>query len=502
MGMKMIFLSFTFYTLLVLTGCQLTNNVSLPGQIFTTQSTDLSYLGNATEAAILEMPSSLQTKENPNLDIKQTFDLSQDLQLTMVGGAYQFAEGPVTSQDGNVYFSDVNAGKIYKWSPDRSVNIFVEGLNAPNGLAFDSAGNLVVCEGGNGRLISITSKGVVTVVADQYNGIRFNEPNDLWIDLQGGIYFTDPSYNSEVVQKGENVYYVTPNGGQVIRVVDDQVKPNGIEGSKDGKKLYIADWGANRTYVYDINSDGSLYNRQLVVASGSDGLTLDPAGNLYLTTLNQVSIYDASGKLLQKITTPENPTNLTFAGLNGSTLFITARTAVYTVQFSTIEEPSSNNSSQSPNPSGFSLTSPDIAKGGVLPSEYTCDGVSSTLALNWSGSPEGTKSYAVLMDHIASPSDIHWYWILYNIPVEVTNLAKNSNGVGILGTNSVNNKLEYAPPCSKGPGSKTYTYTVFALSAEPQFSVTADQINREAFLEALQGITLASAKLNVTYARP
>jgi len=501
-GMKKSFFVFTLYTLLVLTGCQLTKNVAFPSQTITPQSTNLSHLATGTEAPSVETPISLQTEENSNLTIKQTFDLSQDLQLTKVSGTYQFTEGPVTSKDGSVYFSDINAGKIYKWSPDGSVNIFVEGLNVPNGLAFDSADNLVVCEGGNGRLISITHEGVISVVADLYNGIRFNEPNDLWIDPQGGIYFTDPAYNLPVVQQGENVYYVPPMGGQVIRVVENLVKPNGIEGSKDGKKLYIADWGANQTYVYDINSDASLSNRQLFVASGSDGLALDDLGNLYLTIPNQVSIYDTSGQLVLEILTPENPTNLTFAGLNGSTLFITARTAVYTVQFSTIEEPSTNNSSQLNNVSGFTLASPDILEGGVLPVEYTCDGASSTLALNWSGAPDGTVSYAVLMDHIASSTDIHWYWILYDIPVGINSLPKNTTGIGILGTNSVNDKLEYAPPCSKGPGSKTYTYTVFALSAEPQFSVETDQINREAFLAAVQGITLASAELNVTYSRP
>jgi gluconolactonase len=502
MGMKKSFLIFILCALLVQTGCQLTNNAAPPSQVIPTQSTNLSIFATPTETAVVETPIPLETEENNSLNTKQTLDLSKDPKLTTVSGTYQFTEGPARRTDGSVYFSDINAGKIYKWTPDGSVNIFVEGLNSPNGLAFDNTGSLIVCEGGNGRLISITLQGVVTVIADQYNGVRFNEPNDLWIDPKGGIYFTDPAFNSAVVQQGEDVYYVTPDHGQVIRVVDDLVKPNGLEGTQDGKKLYIADWGADRTYVYDINPDSSLSNQQLVVASGSDGLTLDAAGNLYLTTPDQVSIYDASGKLLRVIPTPEDPTNLTFAGMDGSILFITARTAVYTAQFSSIAASATDNLSQSTNSSGFTLTSPDILEDGVLPAEYTCDGASSTLALDWTGAPAGTKSFALLMDHIASPTDIHWYWILYNIPANVTTLTKNSSGVGTLGTNSVNDKLEYAPPCSKGPGSKTYTYTVFALSAAPQFSVVADQINREAFLAGVQGITLASAKLNVTYARP
>ena len=149
----------------------------------------------------------------------------------------------------------------------------------------------------------------------------------------------------------------------------------------------------------------------------------------------------------------------------------------------------------------FTLTSPDVSEGGALPKEFTCDGASATLPLAWSGAPAGTKSFAVIMHHIPGPGDSHWYWVLYNIPADVTSLEKNTTGIGTLGTNSVNPKLEYAPPCSKGPGLKVYTYTVYALSAEPHFSVPASQVSRDVLLDAIKDITLASAVLNVTYTR-
>jgi phosphatidylethanolamine-binding protein (PEBP) family uncharacterized protein len=155
----------------------------------------------------------------------------------------------------------------------------------------------------------------------------------------------------------------------------------------------------------------------------------------------------------------------------------------------------------STNTENFTLTSPTVDAGGALPAEYTCDGISATLALNWSGAPAGTQNYAVIMHHVASPEDVHWYWVLYNLPATVTGLAKNSTGIGTLGINGVNGRNEYAPPCSKGPGDKVYTYTGYALSAQPQFSVPASQINRAVLLEAIQDITLASAELPVTYAR-
>ena len=151
--------------------------------------------------------------------------------------------------------------------------------------------------------------------------------------------------------------------------------------------------------------------------------------------------------------------------------------------------------------SSFTLSSPDVADGGRLPAEYTCDGGGSTLALNWSGAPEGTKSYAVIMHHIA-PETIHWYWVLYGIPPEVTGLPTNVQGIGTLGNNINNGLAEYSPPCSKGPGDKTYTYTVYALSAQPQLSVPASQVNRAVLLDAIKDITLASAEMSVVFARP
>lgn len=149
----------------------------------------------------------------------------------------------------------------------------------------------------------------------------------------------------------------------------------------------------------------------------------------------------------------------------------------------------------------FKLSSTEVTEGGALPIEFTCDGANATLPLTWSGAPAGTQSYAVIMNYIPTGEESHWYWILYGIPATVTSLAKNSTEIGVLGTNSQDGKVAYAPPCSKGPGPKIYTYTVYALSAEPTISVAADQVNRETLLAAIQDITLASAALNVIYTR-
>lgn len=413
--------------------------------------------------------------------------------LLPVAGEYAFAEGPAADALGNVYFSDITAGRIYQWSPDGSVKVFLDGLDRPNGLAFTQEGQLVACEGGAGRLISIDAQGQITVLADQYHQIRFNEPNDLWIDAQGGIYFTDPAYQSPLVQDGEHVYYLTPDHSQVMRVINDLARPNGIVGTPDGKTLYVTDQGAGKTYAYDIDASGTLANKHLFASVGSDGMDLDAQGNLYLTTPNQVQVFDSAGKHLRDIPTQENPTNVAFGGADHRTLFITARTAVYTLTLSELMTTSST--------ANFTLSSSEIVEGGVLPVEYTCDGASASLPLTWDGAPAETKSFAVVMHHVAGPEDVHWYWVVYNIPADVTSLPKNSSGIGMLGTNSVNGNTAYAPPCSKGPGEKAYTYTVYALSAQPQFSVPASQVTRDVLLAAIQNITLASAELHVTYTR-
>ena len=162
-------------------------------------------------------------------------------------------------------------------------------------------------------------------------------------------------------------------------------------------------------------------------------------------------------------------------------------------------EPSST-PSPAPN-STFVLSSPEVVEGGTLPKEYTCDGNSSTLPLQWSGVPANTQNLAVVMYTIPGPNQSHWYWVLYNIPPEVQSLVKNVTGVGTLGNNSVNGRTAYAPPCSKGPGVKLYTYTVYALSAPPQFAVPPAEVSRDVLLSAIKDITLGSAELNVYYTR-
>jgi phosphatidylethanolamine-binding protein (PEBP) family uncharacterized protein len=150
---------------------------------------------------------------------------------------------------------------------------------------------------------------------------------------------------------------------------------------------------------------------------------------------------------------------------------------------------------------GFVLSSSAVADGGTLPADYTADGTSATLPLEWKGAPAGTKSYAVIMHHIDPEGLVKCYWVLYGIPANVLSLARNVKSVGTLGVNSTNDRAEYAPPRSKGPGFKTYIYTVYALSAEPKLS-DAGPVTRDILLDAMKDCTLATAELHVVYSRP
>ncbi len=149
----------------------------------------------------------------------------------------------------------------------------------------------------------------------------------------------------------------------------------------------------------------------------------------------------------------------------------------------------------------FTLRSPAVANGGALPVEFTGDGASATLPLEWTGAPGGTKSFAVIMDHLDPEGRAKWYWVLYNIPANIGSLAKNTQGIGTLGNNSVNGRAGYAPPHSKGPGAKTYHLTTYALSGPVLLNSTAAAVSREVLLAAMKNLILDSAELTVTYDR-
>lgn len=248
-------------------------------------------------------------------------------------GGFRFTEGVCVDAQGNVYFSDLETNRIHEWTHAGNLLVFREQSRKSNGLAVDRDGRLIACESApGGRLVSIDPNGSITVLAEQYEGKRFNSINDLWIDPRGGIYFTDPRYGSraDMDQDGEHVYYLKPDRKTVVRVISDMTGPNGLIGTPDGKRLYVSDHKGRQTFVYDIGGDGDLSNKRPFAPVGSDGMTLDRRGNVYLTT-RSVGIYDPNGLKIDTIEVPETPSNVCFGGKGRNTLFITAGTSLYSI---------------------------------------------------------------------------------------------------------------------------------------------------------------------------
>ena len=251
-----------------------------------------------------------------------------------LAGDFSFTEGPAVDAKGNVYFTDIPNHLILIWTLEDQLDTFRINSGRANGLYFDKDENLLACEGENGQITSTSPDGDYKPIATEYDGKRFNQPNDIWPDRKGGVYFTDPKYggdDTELSQDGMHVYYINPDHNSVIRVCDDLEKPNGVLGTPDGKLLYVTDAQAGKTYKYDIQEDGSLSNKTLFVEIGCDGMTQDNAGNVYLTTSGKeaVDIFSSSGELLESIQVPEKPSNVCFGGKDRNQLYITARTSIY-----------------------------------------------------------------------------------------------------------------------------------------------------------------------------
>jgi gluconolactonase len=267
--------------------------------------------------------------------VAQTENVTElvDGKVEQLAKGFKFTEGPAADDHGNVYFTDIPNERILIWTIGGELKIHREKSGSANGLYFTANGSLLACEGGARRLTSQSPQGKIKVLTDTFGGGKYNSPNDLWSDKWGGVYFTDPRYGSQdgKEQDGFHVYYISPNGKLVTRVIGDHVKPNGIIGTADNKTLYVADPGDQKTYAYDITGPGQISNKRLFCESGSDGMTLDHLGNLYLTA-SSVRVFNSAGKDLGQIEVPEGAANVTFGGKDYSTLFITARTSLYSVR--------------------------------------------------------------------------------------------------------------------------------------------------------------------------
>jgi gluconolactonase len=257
--------------------------------------------------------------------------------LQLVSDKFKFAEGPATDKKGNVFFTDQPNNKIWEYDTDGKLSVFMDNAGRSNGMDFDNDGNLISCADENMQLWSIDPKKKITVLVKDYNGKLLNGPNDVFVTSEGKIYFTDPYYQRDYWKRkssdldGQKVYYLKGKNNPVV-VCDNMKKPNGIVGTPDGKYLYVADIEGNKTYRFRIEDDGSLTDQVLFVNQGSDGMTMDNKGNIYLTGKG-VTVYDKEGNKIEHIDVPANWTgNVTFGGKDKNILFITASEKVYTLK--------------------------------------------------------------------------------------------------------------------------------------------------------------------------
>lgn len=277
------------------------------------------------------------------IDESFTNDVFSDQpEIIKLSDGYKFLEGPALGPDGRIYFNDIPNQTTHSYDPEEnSLRVFRAETGKANGMFWSPADALFSCESGN-RRISRNFNGTITTLVDNFEGKKLNTPNDLCLDAEGGLYFTDPRYgNTDSMEMDvQGVYYVPRKKQKAIRVIEDLVRPNGIVLSHDFKTLYVGDHGGKKTWAYDVTGPGELANKRLIANLGSDGMSVDTQGCVYLTAQGAIHVIAplldpvddggmVYGQKIAELKMPEEPANCL---LVGDTLYITARTGFYAVK--------------------------------------------------------------------------------------------------------------------------------------------------------------------------
>ena len=252
----------------------------------------------------------------------QDFD---HLQVEQIATGFAGGEGPVWSRQGFLYFSDYEAKRLYKYVPGKPPEVFRENSNGANGNTMDRKGRLYTCEYVSRRVTRTDRSGKIEVLADKFEGKRFNAPNDIIVRRDGHIYFSDPLYTPLDHRDLDfyGVYHLTPKG-KLEAIAKWQTRPNGVTLSPDGKILYVANTEEKSIHAFDLDKQGRASNDRVVIKNlegGADGIRTDVKGNLYLA-VRGVVVYSPEGKLLGKIHPPVNPRNIAFGDKDFKTLYM------------------------------------------------------------------------------------------------------------------------------------------------------------------------------------
>ena len=266
-----------------------------------------------------------------------------------IATGFVFTEGPIwDASQGCLFFSDIPANKMRKWTEAKGAELFREPSGKSNGLTLDKQGRLIACEHANRRVSRTEKDGTVATIADKYNGKKLNSPNDVVVKSDGSIYFTDPPYGltAEFGNLGEQelpfqgVYRLSADGKTLTLLVDDFDKPNGLAFSPDESLLYIDDTDRAHVRVFDVKPDGTITSGRIFVElkgtepGAVDGMKIDSEGNAYVTGPGGISIFDPSGKKLGRIDVPEVAANIAWGDKDWKTLFITGSTSLYRIRLS------------------------------------------------------------------------------------------------------------------------------------------------------------------------
>jgi gluconolactonase len=251
---------------------------------------------------------------------------------------FKFTEGPLGTADGGLYFVDIPASRIYRLDPAGKIALAYEQTNGSNGLGLTRAGELLAAEGDGKRISKRGRDGAVTTLTEGLPGQPLLSPNDLIPDAKGGIYFTDPGPRPVVPGRPTFVYYLPRGASQPILLDSTVARPNGLTLTRDGKTLIVDDTLGVAVFAYDVQPDGTVKHKHLFAdlhdipagqESGADGMALDRADRVYISTVAGVQVFDAHGRYLGTIKFPRQPANLAFAGPGKRTLYVTAREGLY-----------------------------------------------------------------------------------------------------------------------------------------------------------------------------
>ncbi len=261
--------------------------------------------------------------------------------LEHIATGFGFAEGPVWCKD-YLLFSDIPRDRIIRWrmrAEGPEVTTFRSPSGNSNGLTLDRNGRLIACEHSTRRVTRTEVDGSVSVLAERYEGLRLNSPNDVVVRSDGSVYFTDPPYGLENLTTWKElpfngVYRVAPDG-EIVLLVEDFDRPNGLAFSPDEAVLYIDDSARGHIRAFDVSPDGSLRNGRVLIdmrspaPGGPDGMKVDQQGNIHCTGPGGLWVIEPGGKCLGRIVLPELPANLAWGDSDWRTLYITARSSVY-----------------------------------------------------------------------------------------------------------------------------------------------------------------------------